>query len=865
MVEDSAPAEHPAPNDFQRAKRRKADFMSRNTHAYGYLGTPGGYIDDWRPTELPSLQLPLEKQDGMSDGSREIYLDYAGAALPTKTQLLSISDNLFASTVLANPHSTGPAASRSLIGIQTAKRCVLEHFDGIPGRFASMSTSPPMASPELCLPGYDVAFTSGTTEGLHLIAERFPWKTKCEACNRQSIFLYTQNAHTSVIGMRNVVQRSGGRAVCWTSNEVESMNSLDLDTLSSWPSHPCNLCQEIDYPNLLVVPAECNFGGYRLNVRKIANTARNAKSSWATLADVAKAASTGSISLNAMDVDFGVLSFYKIFGEPTGLGALFVKQSSLKYIRGDHGCYQGGGSLDIVLPKSELCVPRSQGLQGLAHGTTHFRGILMLIHGFEELGARGGMHRIHEHACSLARELSRRLESFRHQNGGPVVKLYGAWEDPRTRHTAGPTVAFNILRHDGSFVGYNEVSKLASLWDPPIQLRTGCFCNPGACQDALSLSDEEVLDIFHSTGHVCGDHIDIVKGRPTGAIRVSFGKDSLWEDLDTFLQFLSKTFVNDVASLENTAEVYRSVDEYSVTISELYIFPIKSCAGQRVQRWQLDMLYGKLKHDREFALVDSSGTALRLQSYPKMTTIEPVIDTLAQMMTVSAPGMKDLKISLDTCRDASTPFHQGEHTVRVCGDKCGGRLWGDFQVSQWFSSYLGVQCWLARFNGDGSLERRAGEFSRSDLDTTSYRTGFANEQPILLISQNAVAVLNDIMDRSKQRKVGSRHFRPNVVVKAPTSISAFLQHGREILHAEDEWKTLRVLRNDMLFETRGSCARCAMVDFDPYSGEKGETLRALAGYRRRNGKITFGIFIGARPGQDPMDPIIQEGDELLCN
>mmetsp|Transcript_11316 Transcript_11316/g.32511 ORF Transcript_11316/g.32511 Transcript_11316/m.32511 type:complete len:87 (-) Transcript_11316:685-945(-) len=34
-----------------------------------------------------------------------------------------------------------------------------------------------------------------------------------------------------------------------------------------------------------------------------------------------------------------------------------------------------------------------------------------------------------------------------------------------------------------------------------------------------------------------------------------------------------------------------------------------------------------------------------------------------------------------------------------------------------------------------------------------------------------------------------------------------------------------------------------MVDYDPRTGKKGRTLRALAKYRRRNGQITFGHFL----------------------
>ena len=38
----------------------------------------------------------------------------------------------------------------------------------------------------------------------------------------------------------------------------------------------------------------------------------------------------------------------------------------------------------------------------------------------------------------------------------------------------------------------------------------------------MNLTDEDVLS-HHKAGHVCGDDVDIVNGKPTGSIRVSFG------------------------------------------------------------------------------------------------------------------------------------------------------------------------------------------------------------------------------------------------------------------------------------------------------------------------------------------------------
>jgi molybdenum cofactor sulfurtransferase len=453
------------------------------------------------------------------------------------------------------------------------------------------------------------------------------------------------------------------------------------------------------------------------------------------------------------------------------------------------------------------------------------------------------------------------------------VVIYGAWKQYPVEESylssaplPGPTVALNVQREDGSFVGYNEVSKLAAtnsssstsstlIHHPPIQFRTGCFCNPGACQQALGLTDEQAIDNFETAGHVCGDHIDLVHGQPTGAIRISFGKDSLWEDLDAFVVFIETTFVSRTAREKSTkaATSLRSRSPTKVELSELYLFPIKSCSAQRVSRWRIELPSGKLVHDREFALVDTSGTAMRLQTCPKMGMIVPSIDLLNQTMTISAPGRDDLVVNL-----AVANYHDSGHTiVKVCGNKCGGRLWGEYAVSEWFSSFLGVQCWLARFS-NGEYQMPQQHRANGSPLVVHPRVGFANEEPILLISENAVGALNQVLEEQHQTLVGSRHFRPNLVVKSIRDDGC---------HIEDEWKILTLLTPNVTlrFEVKGSCARCTMIDYDPMTGKKGKTLSALAKYRRRNGQITFGIFLRAMAqNSDNKEIWIEEGDDLLC-
>eukprot|EP00967_Tisochrysis_lutea_P052861 scaffold65555_cov36-Tisochrysis_lutea.AAC.2 len=90
--------------------------------------------------------------------------------------------------------------------------------------------------------------------------------------------------------------------------------------------------------------------------------------------------------------------------------------------------------------------------------------------------------------------------------------------------------------------GVVKVGRLAALHG--IILRTGCFCNPGACAKYLGLSGsftpcnmasntgDEMRENFEG-GHVCWDDKDIVRGKPTGAVRISLGHVTTFHDVYT--------------------------------------------------------------------------------------------------------------------------------------------------------------------------------------------------------------------------------------------------------------------------------------------------------------------------------------------
>lgn len=199
----------------------------------------------------------------------------------------------------------------------------------------------------------------------------------------------------------------------------------------------------------------------------------------------------------------------------------------------------------------------------------------------------------------------------------------------------------------------------------------------------------------------------------------------------------------------------------------------------------------------------------------------------------------------------------------MCGNRCGGAVWGAPHVSDWFSNYLGVRCWLARHVTGHHRSRSNGEHP----SVRSPDVAFANEQPLLLISKDAVDRLNAVLKARNERLVTSRHFRPNLVTRLFTdSTEAHVAAGYSW---EDEWTKLFLPEQNVWLSVTGPCARCHMVDIDPTSGMKGRTLRALADHRRQRGAITFGIFLRGAEGSccsrsDDAPVWIAEGDLLVC-
>jgi selenocysteine lyase/cysteine desulfurase len=145
-----------------------------------------------------------------------------------------------------------------------------------------------------------------------------------------------------------------------------------------------------------------------------------------------------------------------------------------------------------------------------------------------------GYETIHERVRCLTGWLLDNLSALQHTNGKPLVRIYG----PLSTEQRGGAVTLNFFDRDGNPVDHRRVEAEANKVN--ISLRTGCFCNPGAGELALGISKPELTACFSQPGHERLSYDDFrlcIDGKASGAVRISFGLASNFEDVQALLRF----------------------------------------------------------------------------------------------------------------------------------------------------------------------------------------------------------------------------------------------------------------------------------------------------------------------------------------
>lgn len=154
------------------------------------------------------------------------------------------------------------------------------------------------------------------------------------------------------------------------------------------------------------------------------------------------------------------------------------------------------------------------------------------------------MKKISQHTSYLAYRLYHGMASLVHYNGQPLCAIYNDVPDRCTYGdpiTQGGTLAFNLVRSNGKFIGHSFVEKQAN--DQGIFLRSGGLCNSGGITSYLKIESWQFMRAW-SQGHRCGEAgLDNINGKPTGVVRVSLGAMTTMRDVDIFLSFLETEYV----------------------------------------------------------------------------------------------------------------------------------------------------------------------------------------------------------------------------------------------------------------------------------------------------------------------------------
>jgi selenocysteine lyase/cysteine desulfurase len=421
-----------------------------------------------------------------------VYLDYTGGGLYADSQLKRHAE-LLRSGVYGNPHSSNPSSMAATRLVESARKAVLEYFNADKDE-------------------YVVIFTANASGALKLVGESYPFE--------EGRYLLTYDNHNSMNGIREFA-RHHGATVSYLPVEPPDLRVSEAALLKELESGATAVNR------LFAYPAQSNFSSVQHPLEWIRLAHEH---DWDVLLDTAAFVPTNRMDLGVWKPDFMPISFYKMFGYPTGIGALLVRKEKIGKLRRP---WFAGGTITVASVQGDKYYLEDAPM-GFEDGTVDYLGIPAIQIGLEYIQSVG-IDTIHERVVDLTGWLLENLLSMQHVNGTPLVRVYG----PKDMRAHGGSMAINFLDTSGNLVDHQRVEKEANKVG--ISIRTGCFCNPGAGEVALGISRDELAECFRSPGHENRLTLDEFKGclhgKTNGAVRISAGIASNFADVQAFLGF----------------------------------------------------------------------------------------------------------------------------------------------------------------------------------------------------------------------------------------------------------------------------------------------------------------------------------------
>jgi len=262
-----------------------------------------------------------------------------------------------------------------------------------------------------------------------------------------------------------------------------------------------------------------------------------------------------------------------------------------------------------------------------------------------------------------------------------------------------------------------------------------------------------------------------------------------------------------------------------LTVSELYIYPVKSLGGISVPAATLTDR--GFEFDRRWMLVDAENNRfLSQREVPEMALLQVELGEEALLIrhrhrTDQPPLRIPFEMPASSTTDPNGVINTC--TVTVWDDTCTGQ-WVSADADAWFTTILNTPCRLVYMPDDS--RRLVEQPYAQNSEITSFSDGY----PLLVIGQASLDDLNSRLDAP----LPMNRFRPNIVFTGGAP------------YQEDSMEHFRIAGVD--FFGVKPCARCVITTTDQFTAVKGkEPLRTLSRYRQRNNKIYFGqnlLFAG---------------------
>ena len=245
-------------------------------------------------------------------------------------------------------------------------------------------------------------------------------------------------------------------------------------------------------------------------------------------------------------------------------------------------------------------------------------------------------------------------------------------------------------------------------------------------------------------------------------------------------------------------------------ISEIWIYPIKSLGGIRVEKATVKRK--GLQYDRRWMLIDRNNVAMTQRVYPEMALLRPQLHDgkIAVTFTKTLKQNPSVEFTMTTLqRDkwvTARVWDDDVHVVEV-----------DQEISEWFSRNLGIACRLVAFPEENPRQ------VNPDYSVNTEHVSLADAYPFLIVGQRSLDDLNAKLTEA----VPMNRFRPNFVFTG----------GKPFV--EDTWRNLSI--GELPFVAVKKSDRCLLTTVDQETAEKGtEPLRTLTRYRKVGNKVYFG-------------------------